>query len=182
MILATYCITQWKKRRGSDRRDSVIINPNQNTEKAANLYFRDPTGRQGAFSKHQGKRPLPRIPPNKNKAQCLNKDDKTKDDINEILRKQSIAIPASFSDPLFNQNTSNECEASLPGLSLRPNRSEGALSSRTVCHSIQENDVIGVGNNDFIAMKPIQCKFNHNSNISVQMYFKMFTAIRYSQY
>ena len=158
IIIATFFVSKWKKSRAAQR-DGVLNNSNGNECKAANAYIADPTNKLGAFSIHGGNRPLPERPPNATNQQSPSA---ATIDIKTLLRKQSIDVPASFSNPALTQHISDEREKSVrsrPELPLRPNRSGGALSIRNP--DARVGDVSIVDSNDFIAMNPIQCKYLH---------------------
>ena len=81
--------------------------------------------------------------------------------INSILRKQSLAIPAKFADSIFKETASNVCETSLcsvPTASVRSKDSARPASTKRHFQDVEENAFNADISNAFMPMKPLQSK------------------------
>ena len=160
IALAIYFGSKCKKNRAA-KRASVQEYSNQSGEKATNIYFKEPTTRPRPFSLHGAQRPLPEIPQTVSKSRRQEKTIQSTNDINFILRKQSLAISTTFDDPIFKETTSDVCETSQCSATLTSVRSKDSArpaSTKRNFQGVEENAVNANLSNDFMPMKPLQCK------------------------
>ena len=133
IALAVYFVTKCKRNRAV-KRQSVLGNQNQNIDKAANVFFNGPI-----------------------QAEVM----QSTNDISSVLRKQSLAFPTTFDDPVFKHNTSNIYETSLSGVTKASGTSTGSAKPESIRRHSQdvEDNTFGADlSNDFMPMKPLRCK------------------------
>ena len=134
IILTSFCVYRFRKRRAISR-DSVLHVVSMNENKASNAYFKDPTvnlGFENASRIHRNKRPLPEVPSDLSASGCKRDSLTNSENLREILWKQSLAIPAAFSDPTPwqpNQINHEASACSLPAMSVRCNQNADLRAS-----------------------------------------------------
>ena len=159
IILTSFCVYRFRKRRAISR-DSVLHVVSMNENKASNAYFKDPTvnlGFENASRIHQNKRPLPEVPSDLSASGCKRDSATISDDLRDILRKQSLAIPASFSDPTLwqpNQINHEASACSLPAMSVRCNQNADLRASSIKDDHEDDGNFTG----SYISMRPIPGK------------------------